>query len=557
MNTTQRPQSRPQYPNAAHFASSAGPRPAYPYAPVAQPPYIAAPKQPWWERDGVVAKIFAAAGVLVTLIGVVMLLVIAARAGLLRPELRVAGGALLSAGLLGGSVLLERRTGGRVGAVALAATGTAGLYLCVVAATNFYGWIPSVAGLAMAAIIAVAAVALAMRWNSQSLAVLMTASVGVLAPVLTQGLTIPLIAFLVLLQAAGCVPEFTKNWPAIAAARTLPVAFATTVAVVTDRSATSSQIAAYLVATIALTSALAASRNTHEGVTGAIYALASIPMIIAVTALTGPVAAIAGAAIASMTLTSIVLARPVGIGTTAAATLVTAVSLLSATVTITHGEWLPAILLGIGLVLMASVYQVKNYFIAATSLIFVGVGALAEIAVAGSNSNAHWTWATFVGGVLMTANIVLGLIIGVRRFHADRDSAVVLGALGLLVSIGLSLMSFFVAAFGPEGAAYGHLAMTITWMLIAVTLLAMSLRTDTGAATLVITGMAVAALALGKLFLHDLSNLSGIVRAGAFIVVGLVLLAAGAGYAQAFAKRATRRRAAASQQQVQQPMQMR
>lgn len=552
MNTTQGPQSQNQYPNGAHFQTAAGPRPAYQYAPPAT-------KQPWWERDGMVAKLFAAAGVFVTLIGVVMLLVIAARAGLLRPEIRVGGGALLSAMLLAASTRLHLRLGGQIGAVALASTGTAGLFLCIVAATNYYEWIPGVAGLVLAAVVAAGAIALAMRWNSQALAVLMTASVAGLAPVLTEGVTVPLIAFLVLLQAAGCIPEFTKSWPAIAAARSLPVAFATTYAIAAERTGTSEQIASYLVATIALTSALAASRSRHEEITAVMYGLASVPMIIAITALTGPVAAVAGAAVAAMTFGSLVLARPVGLATTAAATLVTGAALLAAAMTVTTGDFLSAILLGIGTVLAASVYQVKNHFTAGLALAFIGLGAFDLLTSATlANATDGWTAGHFVGGLLLTANILIALVIGIRRYNADREGVAVFGAMALMVSTAITLLSLSVVALGQNGLDVGHFAVTVCWMLLASALLALSLRGDGKNTGLVVTGLAVAASALAKLFLHDLAALSGIVRAGAFIVVGLLLLSAGTGYAQAFAKRAAARRPVqqsqpAQQQPVQQP----
>lgn len=555
MNTTPRPQSRNQaqnvpayaqyaaqnapYPNGAYYSSSAGQRPAYPFLQEGRPG-----KQSWWEKEGVIGKIFAGAGVFVTLIGVVMLLVIAARAGLLRPELRVGGGALLSAVLLAASTRLEQRLGGRVGAIALAATGTAGLFLCVVAATNLYGWIPPAAGLTIAAVIAATAVALAMKWNSQALAVLMTSAVGVLAVFLTEGLNITLVAFLVLLQAAGCVPEFTKEWPAIAAARTLPVTVAATAAISLDRVDTGAQLAAYLVATIALASALAASRRRSEGLTAVMYGLASIPMIIAVTALTAPVAAVAGVAIASMTLVAIVVARPVGAGTCAAATVVTAASLLAGAVTITVGVWLPAVLLAIALVFAASTYPVKNHYAAALAVCFAGIGHVAFFAMGWSESEiVNHADAFFVSGLLMMACEVLIALVGIRRYGADTEGAVALLSMALLVSTATTNAGLFAMVL-VDGRPVAHLATTVTWMLLAVGLLAASLKAQKSAKACASMGLIVAALALGKLFLHDLASLDGIVRAGAFIVVGLVLLGAGTGYAQAFAKRAAARRAA-------------
>ena len=524
---------QPQYPNGAHFQAMGGPRPAYPYATVK-------PSEPWWEKDGVVAKLFAGAGVLVTLIGVVMLLVIAARAGLLRPELRVGGGALLSAALLAGSTRLHQRLGGRIGAIALAATGTAGLFLCVLAATNFYGWIPAVAGLTLAAVVAAGTVALATKWNSQVLAVLMTAAVGVLAPVLTHGVSTTLVAFLVLLQAAGCIPEFTRQWPGIAVARTLPVAIATGIVVVDDKFALASQLAAYLVATIGLASALPASRRTTEWVTALTYGAASAPMIVAIQALDFRVAAIAGTAIAAITLTSIVIARPVGLATTAVATLVTGAAMLSAATVITTGAWLAPILLAIALVLAVSVYQVKNHFVAALSLAFtlLGIGQTTNPGMALWPEN--YAAQSLTTGLLLAAIVAVGLLVGIRRYGADPIGAIFLAAFGLLMATYFLAGGAAALAFGSDAAQVGHVGTTVSWMLLAAGVLAVSLKVEKPGLLLGL-GLGLAGLSLGRLFLSDLANTGGVVRAAAFIITGLVLLGAGAGYARAFAQqKATR-----------------
>lgn len=526
-NPRPNPQQQP-YPNGAHYNTIAGPRPAYPFTP-------AAPSTPWWEKDGVVAKLFAGAGVLVTLIGVVMLLVIAARAGLLRPEIRVGGGALLSGVLLAASARLHSRLGGRIGSIALAATGTAGLYLCVLAATNFYAWIPAVAGLVLAALIAAGSVALAMKWDSQALAVLMTGSVGALAAALTGGVNLTLVAFLVLLQAAGCVPEFTKDWPAIAAARTIPVAIAASVAVALDPHTASAQIAAYLVATIALASALPAAHRPTEWATAVVYAFGSIPMVIAVNALEGPYAAVAGAAITSMTVSALVIARPVGVGTTTAAAVVTTVSLVSAAAHITAGPWLPSILLAVSLTLGASCYQVKNHFVAGLAVGFAGLGGLATLNMLGDDP-AQYPAQSFVAGLLGGLVVVVLLIVAVRRYGFDTDGAVALGAIGLVTTNVVMMLGLGALISAEDGRQIGHLGLTVSWILMSAAVLAMSLRTTKPAAVLA-TGVVLAGLAVAKLFVHDLAGLDGIARAGAFIVVGLVLLAAGSGYARAFEQR--------------------
>ena len=117
---SQQPQAQPHIPPAAPYW------PQYPPPQAYVPPPPPPPKQPRQPRpEGWIGKVLAVAGVGVTLIGVVLLVVLAAQAGLLRPEFRVAGGALLAAGLVAAGWWLHARPGGRVGAIALAATGIA------------------------------------------------------------------------------------------------------------------------------------------------------------------------------------------------------------------------------------------------------------------------------------------------------------------------------------------------------------------------------------------------------------------------------------------------
>ena len=114
----------------------------------------AAPKAPRPPRDASwIGKVLAVAGVAVTLIGVVLLLVLAAQAGILRPEIRVGAGAVLAGALVGVAVRLYARPGGRVGAIALAATGIAAAYMDVIAVTTIYDWVSAPVGLVLAAVI--------------------------------------------------------------------------------------------------------------------------------------------------------------------------------------------------------------------------------------------------------------------------------------------------------------------------------------------------------------------------------------------------------------------
>ena len=127
-----------------------------------------------------------------TLSGVAMLLVLAVRHGWFGPGARVTAGAFLAA-LLGGLGVRggarDRDPGAAVGSapVALVATGAAAAYLDVVAATALYGWLPALVGLALCVAVAVAGLAVARRWSSELLAVLLVAGAGALSPVVAGG----------------------------------------------------------------------------------------------------------------------------------------------------------------------------------------------------------------------------------------------------------------------------------------------------------------------------------------------------------------------------------
>jgi hypothetical protein len=93
---------------------------------------------------------------------------------------------------------------------------------------------------------------------------------------------------------------------------------------------------------------------------------------------------------------------------------------------------------------------------------------------------------------------------------------------------------------GPEkGFLAGHMAATICWIGLAAGLFAAALRTRRSElrAAPIAGGLVLTSAAMAKLFLFDLGTLDGIFRVVAFIVVGLVLLAMGTGYARSLAAR--------------------
>ncbi|WP_278261098.1 DUF2339 domain-containing protein [Nocardia sp. AG03] len=244
---------------------------------------------PWWQREGVISRVLAVAGVGVTLIGVLMLLVLAAQAGFFGPVARVVAGAALSVGLVGAGWRVFGRPGGRVGGIALVATGIAGAYLDVVAVTGYYEWVPTGVGLVLALAVALAGVGMAVRWQSQPLAVGVVLGAAILSPALTTELS--LLGFLVVLQAAGVPVQLRRAWPVLHIARTLPVVLATlTMVAVTGLDAAISDteakntigllLAALACAVIGLLGAVLAVRHRRTDITASVtIVLTALPVL--------------------------------------------------------------------------------------------------------------------------------------------------------------------------------------------------------------------------------------------------------------------------------------
>ena len=157
---------------------------------------------------------------------------LAAQAGILRPEIRVGAGAVLAVALVAVGRWLYARPGGRVGAIALAATGVAAAYMDVIAVTTIYDWVSAPVGLGIAAVIGGGGLTLARRWNSEHLGLLVLVPLIVLAPVVTDGITLLLVGFMLALSAAvtaratrqgldldACRPDRGEHIPAAGGAR--------------------------------------------------------------------------------------------------------------------------------------------------------------------------------------------------------------------------------------------------------------------------------------------------------------------------------------------------
>ncbi|MFI5716695.1 DUF2339 domain-containing protein [Nocardia sp. NPDC051750] len=556
-----------QYPGAVGaghpYPGSVPPRPPGVRGPVP-------PRTPWWQREGVISRVLAVAGVAVTLIGVVMLLVLAAQAGIFGPVPRVVSGAVLSAALVGAGMRVYRRAGGRVGGIALAATGFAGAYLDVVAVTTIYGWLHPIPGFAAALGVAAAGVGLAVQWRSQPLAALVVAGAAVLAPFLTTDLA--LLAFLVVLQLA-CVPvQIRHDWPFLHLVRTVPAALTmhlTIVAYVID-APDGNRPALVLTAAVAMAAVGLAGTvlvvRTRPGdlVASMSCALAITPLLAAPALFERPAAtaissvyAVVLLAVAATALVPKVRDRARIPGHTAiVAATGGSFALLETCWGVTTAGTLPLALFLVACCYLGIAGQSRNRVPVFLGLGYAALGALAFLAIADPETlTAPARAAGLSLGAAASAVAGLGVVaVGLwalrRTFGPSIDEAGTTllwigGSAAALYLVTAATVSFGVASGTADGFVIGHSIATIIWMAGALAALQYGLRnlgaeTPATAKVALGSGLLVSAAALAKLFLFDLATLDGLIRVAAFLVVGILLLIAGTRYARAFAETTAR-----------------
>lgn len=572
-------------PTVPTYQPPVGPLPAYPTdgAPGAVPPgrpgppvgaepgasppppsSPARPPTPWWQRDGVISRVLAVAGVAVTLIGVVMLLVLAAQAGFFGAVPRVVSGAVLAAALVGAGARVYNRTGGRVGGIALSATGIAGAFLDVIAVTTIYEWLPPAAGLALAVAIAAAGVGLAVRWDSQPFAVLVVAGAAIFAPFVTTEAI--LLAFLIVLHAACTPVQLGRDWPFLHAFRTAPAAVATLIYIglAAESAADHAQprrllIAAVVIAGVGLLGSLVVLRRNKADVMATVaFAVSAVPLIVVPVLFDrkAAVAIAAGYAAVLLVLAALAVvpkARAVGRvpdHLAAAAAVAGAAALLEACVGLTDEATLPMALLLIALGFLGVGGQARSLTAAVLGAAFGTIGAVAFSTVANPENLTVQRLAEERLGAATALAALLGIaVVWVGVWAQRRLSSDELPTHSLLWTVAgaatLYLVTAATVAVGAstgaaDGFIVGHCVATVVWMVSATAALFYGLRNlsgGSGIARIALgSGLLVTTAALAKLFLFDLATLDGLVRVVAFLAVGILLLVVGTRYARAFAE---------------------
>ncbi|HEV2780306.1 MAG TPA: DUF2339 domain-containing protein [Actinophytocola sp.] len=544
-----RPATTPPPPQLPRFPESVAPPPAWTPA---EPTMATGPT--FWERvsrEGAGSRILAWAGGVVTLAGVVLLLVLAIQNGYLGPRPRVLLGVVLGLALVGIGMWLHRNPNARTGAYALAATGIAVLYLDVLAATTLYGFLPPLAGL-------LAGLAVAGRWDSQLFAVFVVVSCAVSAPILTEGFVPLLLGSLLVLQIATTPVQLGRRWGGLSLAAGLPPLIATMIMISLATNERNALDAATIAVLSLVTSAvqvafatLSATRRPADELPLGLLLIAPLPTMLAAILVPRLAAAALPAAIGVLLVAVWALHRTGALAVpdrfAMAAGGAGILALFQATATALDGNARAIALLG-GSVLLTLISVRLRYPAALLGSALFGLGGLlltlvvalpprmfavppARTIPAGAVATAGLT-----GLLLAVAAIALGWaavrLDRVRAPHAWGWGGIVAlhGASGATLSIGL--------AISPDRSGFllGHVLLTVSWTVGALVLLLRGVDSVPPR----VAGLALVAAALTKLVLFDLSSLDGIARVAAFLVAGLVLLAAGARYARLVAARGRR-----------------
>lgn len=524
------------------------------------------------ERDGASSRLLAWVGGAVTLLGVLLLLVLAVQRGWLGPLPRVAGGAVLGLGLLAVGLWVRRVPGGRTGAVALAATGVAALYLDVVAATVLYGYLPPVGGLLAGVLVACGGLALAHRWRAEPLAVAVVTGAAVLVPVLTGLDAVALVGFLLVLQLVAAPVQLLHRWAGLKIASSVPPLLA---ALVLDAAASGGRLTTPVVVMVALATvvatavavagswrtrhhgALTPEHGAHAGAGTLVLAAAPLPLLLLGPVLPRPAGAVAVAALAAVLGSLWLGARagrmPLSPPFGRLAGVLGALAGVETTALALDGPLFAATALGeaIALCLVAPRWRSRGMVAAAAGFGLVGVLAALIDAV------PPWVLVSFPSvpfvidgqlrpGALLTGAGVGMLLAGLALagpwaalrlgLPSDRNGRTGLWtAAGIGVLYGAAVATLAVALLalpGRTGFLTGHVVITVSWTVAALVLLARGLTSR----PLRAAGMGLVAAAVVKLVAFDLATLEGVARVVAFLGAGLVLLAAGTRYAKLVAR---------------------
>ncbi|RAS68113.1 putative membrane protein DUF2339 [Lentzea atacamensis] len=498
-------------------------------------------------KDGAGSKLLAWVGGAITVLGFVLLLILAIQRGWLGPMPRVIGGAVFSGALVGIGIWLHRNPTGRTGAFALAATGFAGLYLDVIAATSLYEYLPPPVGLVVGLGVAATGVVLALRWDSQTLAVGVVAACAICSPVLTEGFTVLLVGFLLVLKMASTPVQIQRNWPGLAIAGGFPPIIAslltTANAIPRDYEWTVVGVAAATTVVGIVVALLTTRKRPDDIVAVALVAGSALPAMFATTLLSDPANSVLAGAVAAVLL-AIWMVPDLPRSFTTAAGATGMLALFQTTVIALDGNVRTAIVLAEAVLLAFLAARLNKKSALVGSIVFGAVGFLMTVSqavpitwlleepryvIAGSGDYAAGLVTAVVLGVFAATAPWAALKMQVLREPAKHPFPWIIAGLVLLYgAAGAVLCAALLVSPDESGFLFGHSMVTVSWTVAALFLLVRGINNK----ALRISGLILVGAAVVKLVTFDLGALDGVARVLAFLGAGLVLLTAGTRYAK-------------------------
>jgi hypothetical protein len=194
------------------------PTPAPPSPPPVAPPAVAlalpdfsVPQRSFNFEELLGGRLLALVGGAAFVLGLAFFVALAVERSWIGVTARVALAFVASGALVAGGVWLYDRKGRLQAPLAIVGCGIAGLYLSLTAATALYHVIPAVAAMLLAIVIGACAAAIAVRWDSRTVAGL--GIVGtLLAPALAGTSSTLGIAFLLVAWASACAVCLWRRW---------------------------------------------------------------------------------------------------------------------------------------------------------------------------------------------------------------------------------------------------------------------------------------------------------------------------------------------------------
>ncbi len=515
-------------------------------------PYQPAPKVSLAERltkEGAGSRLLAWVGGAVTLLGIVLLLVLAIQRGWFGPLPRVIVGAALGLTLVGIGLRLHRTPAGRTGAFALAATGIATLYLDAIAATTIFEYLPAYAGLALGLLIAVGGLLLAVRWKSSLLGTAVVLGSVVCAPLITQGFTPELVAFLLVVQAASTPVQLRQSWPSVAVAAGIPPLVASVFSTAfTGLGGSAANTAAALAAGgLGLALAVVVTiKRPGDAAALALLGAAPAPALLAALFLPKTQAVIVTASVALVLLGVWAAGQWLNGWTGDLAGAAGLLAALQTTMTLFDGSARSAILIGEGVLLALVALWTKKHVALFGGLGFAVIGGIIALAfdvpptlffLVKNRADGDLAAALLVAVAILVVSITLPWVAHrLGLFKAASENVVpwlFAGVCALYGAGAMVLCGALLAVPGRSGFLLGHVVITVSWTVAALVLLIRGISV----VGLRVIGLVLVGAAVLKLVLFDLAALDGLARVAAFLCAGLVLLGAGTRYAKLVASR--------------------